>query len=89
MPLGFPEPDFLGHGRDWWKDEDAFQLQIGGRVPRKVWNILSKSGETFFSGCDETRVFSRLEYFLLLFPKKQLQEMSHNTNNKFIALKKM
>jgi Transposase IS4 len=58
---------------------------MNGKHSSKYWKLQDQYGRgfEFTPGCDSTRDkrFSLLDYFLAVFPKKQLQDMEERTND--------
>ena len=73
-------PTTEAHGCKWFKDDEATKQDIGGRVPFREWSQKTTVGEEITAGCDVNCRRSRLDYFLLMFPPTQLQEMCRLTN---------
>ena len=85
-PLPFPPPATLAlpapqvittaHQTEWWEDPEATHMDIGGSVPQRDWIIRTVVGEKLGPGSDQGKSFSRLDYFLLMFPPDQLSTIS-------------
>ena len=73
-------PTTEAHGCKWFKDDEATKQDIGGRVPFREWSQKTAVGEEITAGCDVNCRRSRLDFFLLMFPPTQLQEMCRLTN---------
>ena len=61
------------HGRKWFEDDYGVKQKINGTHPFHQWFLRTTIGSKFTPGCDEGKIFSCLEYFLLLFPPNHLR----------------
>ena len=50
------------------------------RSRKKTWRMMTPSGTSISKGCEEAKTMSRLDFFLLMFPPKQLKKMVSYTN---------
>ena len=51
-----------------------------GRQRKITWRMTTPSGSEIFKGCEEGKTMSRLDFFLLMFPPKQLKKMVKYTD---------
>jgi hypothetical protein len=66
------QPTTFAHDTSWFEDQEACQMPIGGNVAFREWSIRNVIGHSHGPGSDSRKSFSRLEYFLLMFPPDQL-----------------
>jgi Transposase IS4 len=71
------------NGRHWY--EGNCNVDVNGKHSSKYWKLQDQYGRgfEFTPGCDQgpEQKFTVLDYFLAVFPRKQLQEMEERTNN--------
>ncbi|KAI2508605.1 Transposase IS4 [Fragilaria crotonensis] len=69
------------HGMEWVR-ASTNDLPLNGNVPARMWSIRNSVGDVLVPGGNRvaTQDISPLEFFLLLFPPKQLSDMVHWTN---------
>ena len=61
--------------------QDVLDLPVNGPYPVRPWSIRHPgTGERFSLGHDVRKQYSLLDYFLLMFPPLQLQDMVRLTN---------
>ncbi len=77
------EPAQVAHGTPWFEEKGRARHCINGIKPYKEWSITTAVGETI-SASDVERAsrYSRLDYFLMLFPGDQLLHTVRLTNEK-------
>jgi hypothetical protein len=74
-------PVTTAHDVAWYADHrGSTKLPIKGDVPPRSWAVRTSVGDMLGPGSDVGRHRSRLEYFLLMFPPQQLNEMVRLTN---------
>ena len=56
------------HGTKWYQNDPATFLEINGPVPEREFVINSRKTIEFSRGSDIQRTYSRLDYFLTMFP---------------------
>jgi hypothetical protein len=81
-PTNLPKnvPVATVHGVDWYVDVDQSMRDVNGKIPYRTWHQIDTVGNHICSGSDPTKLRSRLDYFLLMFPTKQLSLMVALTN---------
>jgi hypothetical protein len=65
-------PTTTAHATAWYEDLEALQMSMGGNVAFREWSIRTVVGHSLGPGGDNRKSFSRLDYFLLMFPPDQL-----------------
>jgi hypothetical protein len=74
-------PVVVAHGVEWYSDHRGnTKLPIQGVVPPRSWAARTSVGEMVGPGSDIGKHRSRLDYFLLMFPPLQLNEIVRLTN---------
>ena len=78
-----PEPDTAvpvaaPHGQEWFDPGEA-TIQLRS-VPHRQWKVTNLFGEDVYPTSPASLRMSRLDYFLLMFPEDQLDEMVTLTN---------
>ena len=68
------------HGVPWEDDEVKTLKTQNGVIHRRLWSVQTATGHILSPYCELGRTMSRLDYFLLMFPPKQLSEMVRLTN---------
>ena len=71
------------HGIEWFQaDPRDTALNLNGNVPMRQWSIRTPVGDILIPGRNQatTRDMTPVDYFLLMFPPKQLQTMLQHTN---------
>jgi hypothetical protein len=81
QPTTMTAPIATPHGFNWFIDEPVANRPINGNVPRKVWRVTNGMGDRFSFGSDTENRYSRLDYFLLMFPPLELQLILRLTNS--------
>ncbi|EEC46364.1 predicted protein [Phaeodactylum tricornutum CCAP 1055/1] len=81
-------PAAVAHGTKWYEDDEATLNDTNGSVPIKDFGISTPVGEVLGPNSDIGGKYSRLEYFLLMFPPKQLTTMCQLTNNALVQQNK-
>ena len=66
------------HNQRW--ERATSEIQIGENVPNINWSCQFTNGEVLKVGSDRQRWYSRLDYFLQLFPPKELEYIVEYTN---------
>ena len=64
-------------------------MDTGGSVPKRDWIVRTVIGESMGPGSDMNKSFSRLDYFLLMFPPDQLSTMVTLTSERLLAVGKV
>ena len=79
---GLPQqlPAVVAHGLQWWDDPMATKIPIGGAYSNTEWHLRDSIGNVFRKGSNRHNRMTKLEYFLLMFPPMQLDEMVRLTN---------
>ena len=72
---------------DWYDDGDALNIPLNNRECKtKAWSITDQfETRTHRERSDVQGRLSRLDYFLLMFPPKQLAKMVHLTSDKLVS----
>jgi hypothetical protein len=70
------------HGMDWFANDEATQLSINGQRVSYSWILFDAVGHHITKGSERGKatIRSKLDFFQLMFPPKQLDEMIQNTN---------
>ena len=69
----FPEAAATVHKQEWFVDDPATKLPVNGNYHSRNWAVKTRMGYMLGHGGDHQNSYSRLEYFLMLFPPQQLQ----------------
>ena len=83
-----PEAAAMVHDQQWFVDDPATKLPVNGNYHFCNWAIKTRMGYMLGRGGDHQNSYSRLEYFLMLFPPEQLQLILQLTNNKLAMARK-
>ena len=74
-------PAAVAHDTEWFLDDRATLRTLNSRRCNEIdFKIKDQIGNTFSPGDDRSQRYSRLDYFLMMFPPKQLNEMIRLTN---------
>ena len=76
-----PEAAATVHDQEWFVDDAAARLSVNGNYHFRNWAIKTRMGYMLGCGGDHQNSYSRLEYFLMLFPPEQLQLILQLTNH--------
>ena len=76
-----PEADATAHDQEWFVDDAAARLPVNGNYHFRNWAVKTRMGYMLGRGGDHQNSYSRLEYFLMLFPPEQLQLILQLTNH--------
>ena len=76
-----PEVAATVHDQEWFVDDPATKLPVNGNYHSRNWAVKTRMGYMLGQGGDHQNSYSRLEYFLMLFPPEQLQLILQLTNN--------
>ena len=76
------------HDQEWFVDDPAMKLPVNGNYHFCNWAIKTRMGYMIGQGGDHQNSYSRLEYFLMLFPPEQLQLILQLTNNELAMARK-
>ena len=76
------------HDQEWYVDDPAMKLPVNGNYHFHNWAIKTRMGYMLGRGGDHQNSYSRLEYFLMLFPPEQLQLVLLLTNNELAMVRK-
>jgi len=74
------QPVQTAHGVDWFINDAASKLPMNGPVPYREWGVRTPVGDLLRKNSDTTRTFSRLDYFIFMFPQDLLGTMVNETN---------
>ena len=83
-----PEVAATVHEQEWFVDDPATKLPVNGNYHSRNWAVKTRMGYMLGRGGDHQNSYSRLEYFLMLFPPQQLQLILHLTNNELAMARK-
>ena len=75
-----PQPTVIVHEQQWWDDNLATKIPIRGPHSNVQWHLRDAIGNVYRKSSDRMRRLSKLDYFLLMFPPSQLDEMVPLTN---------
>ena len=75
-----PEAAAMVHDQEWFVNDPAMKLPVNGNYHFCNWAIKTRMGYMLRQGGDHQNSYSRLEYFLMLFPPEQLQLILQLTN---------
>ena len=71
------------HGHQWYQNDPATLLEINGPVPEREFVINSRKNLEFSRGSDIQRTYSRLDYFLTMFPPPNSSWLSNSPINSY------
>ena len=83
-----PEAAATVHEQEWFVDNPATKLPVNGNYHSCNWAVKTRMGYMLGRGGDHQNSYSRLEYFLMLFPPQQLQLILQLTNNELAIARK-
>ena len=83
-----PEAAATVHDQEWFVDDPATKLPVNGNYHSCNWAVKTRMGYMLGCGGDYQNSYSRLEYFLMLFPPEQLQLILQLTNNELAMARK-
>ena len=83
-----PEAAATVHDQEWFVDDPATKFPVNGNYHFCNWAIKTRMGYMLRRGGDHQNSYSRLEYFLMLFPPEQLQLILQLTNNELAMARK-
>ena len=83
-----PEAAATVHEQEWFVDDPATKLPVNGNYHSRNWAVKTRMGDMLGRGGDHQNSYSRLEYFLMLFPPQQLQLILQLTNNELAMARK-
>ena len=83
-----PEAAATVHDQEWFVDDPATKLPVNGNYHSCNWAVKTRMGYMLGRGGEHQNSYSRLEYFLMLFPPEQLQLILQLTNNKLAMVRK-
>jgi Transposase IS4 len=68
------------NGREWYLG--VTDVDVNGPVPMRPWKFVSQyTGEVYTPGCDDAAIeLTPYDFFMAVFPRKQLKEMVTNTS---------
>lgn len=75
-----PHPTVVVHDQRWYKDDAAAKRDVNGPVPSREWGIRTMVGDVLTKGSQNDGRMSRLDFFLLMFPPRQLDLMCCETS---------
>lgn len=81
-------PVALPHGQDWFIDDPASKLPVNGDFQHRNWSISTAAGGAFGEQGDLQKIYSHLDYFLLMFPTQHLGRFCVLTNNQLTMISK-
>lgn len=68
------------HGANWYKDDNATRLPMNGPMVDTDFTIKTSMGDNIGRCSDRNHRWSRLEYFIFMFPPAQLNLMVNEAN---------
>lgn len=80
------DPAVVCHGTNWYDDEGRTKESVYGPVSQREWFVRTPVGDIIGPGSDKTFGRSRLDYFLLMFPRQQLQLMHRLINEELTKI---
>ena len=83
-----PEVAATIHEQEWFVDDPATKLAVNGNYHSRNWAVKTRMGYMLGRGGDHQNSYSRLEYFLMLFPPQELQLILQLRNNKLAIARK-
>ena len=83
-----PEAAATVHEQEWFIEDPAMKLPVNGNYHSRNWAVKMRMGYMLGRGGDHQNSYSRLEYFLMLFPPEQLQLILQFTNNELAIARK-
>ena len=83
-----PEVAAMVHDQEWFVDDPATKLPENGNYHSCNWAVKTRMEYMLGRGGDHQNSYSRLEYFLMLFPPEQLQLILQLTNNELAMARK-
>ena len=76
------------HGTQWFIDPNT-ELPVNGTFVRRTWKVTDQyTGADYTPGCDPNKSIRALDFFMAVFPKKQLSLMVEETSRKLTAVGK-
>ena len=67
-----PEAAAMVHDQEWFVDDPAMKLPVNGNYHSDNWAVKTRMGYMLGHGGDHQNSYSRLGYFLMLFPPEPL-----------------
>ena len=83
-----PEVAAMVHNQEWFVDDPATKLPVNGNYHSRNWAVKTRMGYMLGRGGDHQNSYSCLDYFLMLFPPEQLQQILQLTNNELAMARK-
>ena len=83
-----PEAAATVHEQEWFVNDPATKLPVNGNYHCRNWAVKTRMGYMLGRGGDNQNSYSRLEYFLMLFPPQQRQLILQLTNNELAIARK-
>ena len=75
-------PVATAHGVDWYVDANS-ELPVNGAFVRKTWKVTDQyTGQDYTPGCDSNKELRPIDFFMAVFPKKQLSMMVEKTSER-------
>ena len=85
LASGGRSPVVTCHGVDWHLDPNT-ELPVNGTFVRKTWKLTDQyTGTDYTPGCDPNKELRPIDFFMAVFPKKQLSLMVEETSAKLMA----
>jgi hypothetical protein len=75
------EPTVAVHDTSWYEDDGATRLPINGSFAFRNWQATNAMNVHFREASDTEQKYSRLDFFLMMYPPSQITAMIHLTNN--------
>ena len=83
-----PEVAAMVHDQEWFVDDPATKLPVNGNYHSHNWAVKTRMGYMLGRGGDHQNSYSCLEYFMMLVPPEQLQQILQLTNNELAMARK-
>ena len=78
-------PVATAHGVDWYVDANS-ELPVNGAFVRKTWKVTDQyTGQDYTPGCDSNKELRPIDFFMAVFPKKQLSMMVEKTSERLVV----
>jgi Transposase IS4 len=87
-PVASPTAVAVAHDYEWFQDDEATLQPMNGPVPFRGWGISTPAGDRIGEKGDVQLNYSRLDYFLFMFPPTQLTTTCSLTNEELLKHEK-
>lgn len=79
-------PVQVAHEVDWFEDDAIARRPVNGVIPPRSWHVRTPVGDLVSAGSDPLHRHSRLQYFLFMFPPRQINLIHRLTNRELIKI---